>query len=203
MEEGETQEMNRFFTFEGIDGSGKSTISKGVHKKLLSEGYDVVLTYEPTDTSIGKYVQQCIETQLDPFVISFVFIADRIQHCKQIKKWLDNGKIVLCDRYADSTYSYQGAQLQDKINQPIKWLQELSKNQILVPDRTFLFLISPKEAIKRIRHRKKLLPFEKVHFLEKVHENYIKISNEKRFLKLDGTKKINELIDICFSDIIS
>jgi len=203
MEKGERQKMKHFFTFEGIDGSGKSTISKGVYRKLISEGYEVILTYEPTDTTIGKYVQQCIETKCDPYVTSFVFIADRIQHCKQIKKWLDNDKIVLCDRYADSTYAYQGAQLQDLINQPIKWLKELSKNQIITPERTFLFLIPPEEAIKRIKNRKKLLPFEKVIFLDKVQKNYLKISNGKRFLKLDGTKKINELIDICYSDIIS
>jgi dTMP kinase len=195
--------MKHFFTFEGIDGSGKSTISKGVYQKLLSQGYEVILTYEPTDTKIGKYVQECIETECDPFVTAFVFIADRIQHCKQIKKWLENGKIVLCDRYAESTYSYQGVQLENIIKQPIKWLKEISKNQILIPDKTFLFLIPPKEAIKRIKHRKKLVPFEKVLFLEKVHENYIEISKEKRFLKLDGTKKIYELIDICYKEIIS
>ena len=203
MEDGEKQKMKHFFTFEGIDGSGKSTISKGVYNKLISHGYEVILTYEPTDTKIGKYVKECIETQCDPFVTSFVFIADRIQHCKQIKKWLDKGTIVLCDRYAESTYSYQGAQLQNIVDQPIKWLKELSKNQILIPDITFLLLISPKEAIKRIKHRKKLVPFEKALFLEKVHENYIKISKDKRFLKLDGTKKINELIDICYNEITS
>lgn len=203
MEEGEKQEMKNFFTFEGIDGSGKSTISKLVYKKLNSEEHDVVLTYEPTDTEIGKYVQKSIKTKSDPFVTAFTFIADRILHCREIKKWLDEGKIVLCDRYADSTYSYQGAQLENKIKDPIRWLKDLSKNQILIPDRTFLFIIPPNKSLERIKKRNELIPFERVSFLEKVHLNYLKISKEKRFFKLDATKKIDELVDICYNEILS
>lgn len=203
METGEKQEMKRFITFEGIDGSGKSTVSKLICDKLKSEEYDVVLTYEPTDTEIGKYVQKCIKTKTDPFVTAFTFVADRMQHCKQIKKWLDKEKIVLCDRYAESTYSYQGAQLENQINDPIKWLQELSEDRILIPDRTFLFVIQPKESLARIQQRDKLLPFERVSFLEKVHNNYLKISKDKRFLKIDATKKIGEIVDICYKDILS
>jgi dTMP kinase len=195
--------MKNFFTFEGIDGSGKSTISKGIYDKLISEDYRVELTYEPTDSQIGKYVQQCIKNNSDPFVTAFVFIADRIQHCRIIKKWIEEGKIVLCDRYAESTYSYQGAQLQDKIDHPIKWLQELSKNLIIIPERTYLFVIKPNESFERIKNRRRLIPFEQVSFLEKVNNNYLKIAKGKRFLKLDGTKKLDELIDICYNDIIN
>jgi len=202
METGEKQDMKQFITFEGIDGSGKSTISKLVYDKLKSNGYNVILTYEPTDKKIGKYVQHCIKNNTDPFVTAFTFIADRLLHCEQIKRWLDEEKIVLCDRYAESTYAYQGAQLEDQVRNPIKWLKELSK-PILTPDRTFLFVISPKESLERIQSRVELIPFERVSFLEKVHTNYLKLSKEKRFKKLDATKKINELVDICYEDIIS
>ena len=202
MEAGEKQDMKQFITFEGIDGSGKSTISKLVYNKLKSKGYNVILTYEPTDKKIGKYVQNCIKTNADPFITAFTFIADRLLHCEQIKKWLDEEKIVLCDRYAESTYAYQGAQLEDQVHNPIKWLKELSK-PILIPDRTFLFVISPKESLTRIQNRVELIPFERVSFLEKVHTNYLKLSKEKRFKKLDATKKIDELVDICYKDIIS
>ena len=194
--------MKQFITFEGIDGSGKSTVSKLVYDKLKSDGYDVVLTYEPTDSTIGKYVQKCIKTGDDPFVTAFTFIADRIQHCKKIKQWLDDGNIVICDRYAESTYAYQGAQLENKIKNPIKWLQELSKNNIVTPDRTFLFIINPKESLARIQHRDELIPFEHLSFLEKVHKNYLTVSKGKRFLQLDATKKIAELVTLCYNDII-
>jgi dTMP kinase len=195
--------MKQFITFEGIDGSGKSTVSKVVYDKLKSDGHNVVLTYEPTDSTIGKFVQKCIKTGDDPFVTAFTFIADRIQHCKKIKQWLDDGKIVLCDRYAESTYAYQGAQLENTINNSIKWLQDLSKDRILIPERTFLFVIPPKDSLARIQNRDELIPFERLSFLEKVHKNYLAVSKGKRFLRLDATKKIGELVSICYDDIIS
>ena len=195
--------MKQFITFEGIDGSGKSTVSKVVYDKLKSDGHNVVLTYEPTDSTIGKFVQKCIKTGDDPFVTAFTFIADRIQHCKKIKQWIDDGKIVLCDRYTESTYAYQGAQLENTINNSIKWLQDLSKDRILIPERTFLFVIPPKDSLARIQNRDELIPFEQLSFLKKVHKNYLAVSKGKRFFQLDATKKIDELVDICYEDILS
>jgi len=190
-------------TFEGIDGSGKSTISKRVNERLKAEGYRVVHTSEPTDSSIGRFVQECIRKQSDPYVTSFTFIADRIQHCKQIKQWLDEENIVLCDRYAESTYVYQGTQLEPQMKNPIRWLQELSEGRILVPDRTFLFVIDPSVSLARIQHRAELIPFERVSFLEKVHAKYLKVCNGKRFLHLDATRSVDDLVELCFNDIIS
>ena len=194
--------MKRFITFEGIDGSGKSTISKLVYEKLKNEGYDVIITFEPTNSWIGKIVQKNIKIQSDPIVTSFTFIADRINHCKKIKKWLDEDKFVLCDRYAESTYAYQAAQIQNIVDKPIKWLKELSKNHIIKPDRIFLFIIKPKDALARIKHRNELIPFEKIDFLTKVHKNYLALARGNLFLKLDATKKVNELVKICVEDII-
>jgi dTMP kinase len=195
--------MKNFVTFEGIDGSGKSTVSKLVFKKLKSKGYDVTLTYEPTNSWIGKMVQKCIESDSDPFVTAFTFIADRINHCKKIQKWLDEDKIVICDRYAESTYAYQGAQMENLIDSPMKWLQELSKDHILSPNRTFIFVIDPEESLSRIQDRDNLIPFEKKKFLEKVHKNYLKLSKGNRFLKVDATKTVDELVELCYNDIIN
>ncbi|MEM0493391.1 MAG: dTMP kinase, partial [Candidatus Thermoplasmatota archaeon] len=157
--------MKKFITFEGIDGSGKSTIAEKTYEKLKNKGYNVILTYEPTDSPIGRYVQKCIKNKNDPYLTSFAFIADRIQHCMEIEKWLKEDKIILCDRYADSTYAYQSAQLESEIKKPIKWLQELSEPHIIKPDRTFILIIEPEKALKRIKKRKELIPFETVSFL--------------------------------------
>lgn len=194
--------MKHFVTFEGIDGSGKSTISKLIAEKLRYAGYNVVWTFEPTDSEVGKYVQKCIRSQSDPFVTSLTFIADRIQHCKKIQQWLDEGKIVLCDRYAESTYAYQAAQLEDQLKNPLKWLQELSHNRILIPDRTFLFVIDPKASLARIQHRIELIPFERLAFLKKVHRNYLTVSKGKRFVHLDGTKSVDQLVQLCYENIL-
>jgi dTMP kinase len=202
METGGAETMKQFVTFEGIDGSGKSTISKLISEKLQSAGYDVVWTFEPTDSAVGKYVQECIRSQSDPFVISFTFIVDRIQHCKKIQQWLYEGKIVLCDRYVESTYAYQAAQLEEQVKNPLKWLRELSIGRILVPDRTFLFVIDPKTSLARIQHRTELIPFERLTFLEKVYRNYQIVSKGKRFIHLDATKPIDELVQVCYDDIL-
>ena len=189
--------MNKFITFEGIDGSGKTTIAQHLHHKLTQQGHDTILTYEPTNTTIGQYVQHCIKTNQDPYVTAFAFIADRILHCKQIQQWLNQHKIVLCDRYAESTYAYQGAQLQKQLKNPIRWLQQLSHNKILTPNQTFLFTIQPELALQRIQHRKELIPFEQITFLTKVHNNYQQICTGPRFHHLDATKTINELVTEC------
>lgn len=202
MERGESKKMKNLVTFEGIDGSGKSTVSKLVYEKMKKEKYDAILTFEPTNSWIGKMVQKCIETKSDPFITAYTFIADRFEHCKQIQKWLDFGKIVLCDRYVESTYAYQAAQMQDSIDNPIKWLKELSKDRFIVPDRTFLFVIDPKKSLARIQDRENLIPFEKIDFLENVHKNYLEVSKGSRFKRIDASKKINDLVKICYTDIL-
>ena len=195
--------MKQFFTFEGIDGSGKSTIIDRVATVLKQKDYSVVTTFEPTDTWLGKYVQHQIKNKTDPFVTAFTFIADRIEHSKKIQEWINQGKIVLCDRYAESTYAYQSVQLEKTLKNPIKWLQDLSKDRILIPDRTFYFRITPENALSRIQHRDELIFFEQQSFLQQVHAHYERICNGDRFIQIDATKTIPELTQLCLSEIIS
>ena len=91
--------------------------------------------------------------------------------------------------------------MQNIIDNPIKWLKQLSKKHIIKPDRIFLFIIKPKDALERIKQRDELIPFEKIDFLTKVHKNYLKLARGNHFLKLDATKKIDELVKICIEDI--
>ncbi len=193
--------MKHFITFEGIDGSGKTTILNRVFNELQLKGYKVIKTCEPTDTWIGNCAKKCIKTDMDPFVTTFTVLADRFIHSKEIQKWLDCGYIVLCDRYAESTYAYQGSQLQEQMKNPIKWLKDLSEGRIILPDRTFLFDIEPNEAMKRIQNREVLIPFEKVSFLIKVQKNYLHLSKGKQFKIIDATKPIETLIEECLKYI--
>lgn len=199
---GEKTDMKQFITFEGIDGSGKSTIAQQVYHRLFNAQKKTILTFEPTDTPIGQFVSECIKTKTDPYITTFAFISDRIVHCKQINHWLEQHNIVLCDRYADSTYAYQAAQLENEIQNPIHWLQELSKNKILIPDRTYLFDIEPEIALQRIQDREELIPFEKTKFLKKVRQNYLDLATEPQFMILDATQSIEKLVKTCIKDIL-
>lgn len=183
----------KFITFEGIDGSGKTTIAKLLYEKL---GNKAVLTAEPTKSWIGEAVNKAIEERKDAKTIALLFIADRIEHIIKIKKWLDEGKIVLCDRYIDSTFAYQKEHL--KMEEAEKWLNEIHKPFLLKPDLTFLFVINPKRAIERIKDRK-LIMYEDVHFLERVQENYLEIAKkEERFIIINAEKGKEEILEECW-----
>ena len=189
----------KFFTFEGIDGSGKTTISRMVYEELAKK-YDAVWTKEPTDGWVGKAVERAVEEKKDAVTTAFLFAADRNEHVKEIKKWIDEGKIVICDRYADSTISYQAVNLSG-VNSPIEWLKNIHTPFYLKPDLTFLFILKPEIAIERIKDRE-LSPFEKASFLEKVQENYIKLADaEKRFIKLDAIESKEKLKERCLKII--
>jgi dTMP kinase len=200
-EKGEITCMSLFIAFEGIDGSGKSTIATNIYDALKQQGYAIILTREPTDTEVGRFVQTCIKTQTDPYITAFAFISDRILHNKDIEHWLASESIVLCDRYAASTYAYQGAQLQNDMNNPMKLLQDLSKNLIREPDYTFLFDLDPEIAIQRIQHRSELIPFEKKTFLTIVRQNYLTLAHENNYQVLDATRSIQNVTQDCLKQI--
>ncbi|KAA0004028.1 MAG: dTMP kinase [Thermoplasmata archaeon] len=189
----------KFFTFEGIDGSGKTTISKMVYEELR-EKWDVILTKEPTNSWLGKSVEKAIEERKDAITISLLFMADRNEHVKKIREWVEEGKIVLCDRYMDSTFAYQSAHLCHTMDDPLEWLKKVHTPFSLKPDKTFLFLIEPSIAISRIKKRKKSF-FENVSFLKKVQEYYLLLSRENRFITLDATESKEELKDRCIKKI--
>jgi len=184
-------------TFEGIDGSGKTTIASRIAKKIENS----VLTYEPTNSWIGESVKKAIEEGKDAITIALLFMADRNEHIVKIKKWINGGKIVLCDRYLDSTYAYQKEALKGIIENPEKWIDEIQKPFILKPDLTLLFILPVEKALERIANRKKII-YEKKSFLEKVQENYMELAKkEKRMVIIDASKSIEEVEKDCINAI--
>ena len=107
-----------FVTFEGIDGSGKTTVARLVADRLAEKGERVFLTAEPTKAWLGDAVRRSYEDDVGGLAESFLFLADRAAHQEEIRIHLDSGEIVLCDRYLDSTYAYQGARLEGIVPDP-------------------------------------------------------------------------------------
>ena len=104
-----------FITFEGGEGAGKSTLLKKLAHDLNQKGYEVVITREPGGSLLGKQIRQWLLNRNESILIHSVpelllFLADRAQHLEEvIKPALANGKVVICDRFNDSTVAYQGA----------------------------------------------------------------------------------------------
>ncbi len=163
----------RFIVFEGIDGSGKSTVSKRVAEQLRAEGVDVHETMEPTDTAAGQAVRAAIEGRHDPVGTTLLFVADRIEHAKELERRLAAGQTVVCDRYWHSTLAYQSVTLADRMQNPMAWLKNLHEHVELRPDCVLLLDLPAATAVARAEARGATDPFEKVEFLEAVRQAYL------------------------------
>ncbi|MCK4455813.1 MAG: dTMP kinase [Thermoplasmata archaeon] len=184
-----------FITAEGIDGCGKTTISKFICEWLRSKGFDVVFTVEPTTTWIGDSVKRGFSEGVHAFTEALLFMADRAQHTLQIKEWVSEGKVVVSDRYIDSTLAYQGASLQSEgMEDAVEWLKNASAPYVLVPDITFLLQVNPEVAMQRISNRSKMTKFEKLNFLVEVDRVYRSLSESKeRFRIVDASQILEDV----------
>lgn len=197
-----------FITFEGIDGCGKSTAASMVYQILKKDGFPAVLTQEPTHTWLGDAVKRSTSSDSHPFTDLFLFMADRAEHTKQISEWLRRGRIVLCDRYMDSTIAYQGVTLKpyfgSDAERTMRWLVELHKDIAITPDRTYLLMLNPASAIRRISGRDKKIKYEKRSFLSEVQKNYDLLARAyARFVIIEAIRKPEHIAQMIADDIIS
>jgi len=180
-------------TFEGIDGSGKSTVAKAVAERLRND-YDVLLTTEPTSSWIGDIVRKAIASDVDSLAELFLFVADHAEHiAKVIRPALDEGKIVISDRYSDSRYAYQGATLAGRFEDSIDWVKRMHAGWTIPPDLTFLLLVPPSVALSRCNARQKTTKFEDIEFMEKVQANFLKLADDepRRIIKIDAEANLD------------
>lgn len=173
-----------FITFEGIDGSGKSTQLRLLSSFLRDQGCNPLLTREPGGTTIGLRLRAALldaQEEVDPLTELLVFAADRAQHVRRVlRPALEEGRLVISDRYADATVAYQGAGRgfdPSLISQIVKLATDG-----LVPDLTLLFDVSVNESTtrttRRSNARNKLdrLDIEHSSFHERVREAYLEIA---------------------------
>ncbi len=191
-----------FIVFEGIDGTGKTTIVKRLAKDLTNSGYDVFITQEPTKTWIGRDVRRAIEEEKNGFTQALLFFADRADHLEELRRNMD--KVILCDRYVYSTFAYQGAQLEKIMGfeNALKWFQSVYEPMRLDPDMVFLIKVNPEEGIRRIYGREKKEKFERVEFLKRVQEIYERIASLYGFIIVDGNRGIEEIYEDIRSEIM-
>lgn len=185
----------RLIAFEGIDGSGKSSTLQRVARALERDHIQVQATREETDTPRGAWVRDSIKEGWDPLATTFLFVADRAMHVREIEAWRDAGKHVLCDRYMHSTLAYQSVTLAGRMPDPASFLRRLHDGWCPLPDKVLLFRADPAKCLERVRKRGQEAPYEKVQFLGTVQEAYLAEAKRdpSRFHVIEAERDVEEL----------
>ena len=209
--------LGKLISFEGIDGSGKTTQIRLISHWLKENGYKNIVTYQPGGSRVGQQIRKILldkkNVHLNKETELLLYLADRIQNINEnIIPSIKKGHIVLCDRFHESTIAYQGYGRKMDLNF-IKSIEEKSINPFS-PDLIFLLNIDPKLALKRIKIKsgiknsnihinKDRLETESIEFFERVAKGYLDISkkNPIKFIILNANdeklilhKKIQKII---------
>ena len=178
-----------FIVFEGIDGGGKSTQIKMLADYFKDKGYEVEFHVEPTDGSVGSLLWTYMRSKdrsFSPETEALLFAADRIEHGKSIKKALEEGKVVISDRYIHSSLAYQGAAGVDPV-----WMQSLNRHA-LKPSLVILLDIDPEKSLERVSDRAKTV-FEERKYLKKVRAEYLRYAEAGELEIIDATQPIEDV----------
>jgi dTMP kinase len=175
-------------TFEGGEGSGKTTQMARLGRWLRSRGHRVELSCEPDGTVLGAGVRRLFERAPQPLTEVFLFLAARHQHvAEKLRPWLARGRLVLCDRYTDATVAYQGYG-RGIDPETIRELNVQATGGVL-PDLTLLLDIDPAEGFRRIgRRRRDHFERERLAFHRRVRRGYRQIqrTEPKRVRMIDA-----------------
>ncbi|CDD91631.1 thymidylate kinase [Coprobacillus sp. CAG:826] len=191
-----------FITVEGPEGSGKSSACKRIYEELLHRGYDVILTREPGGIPIAESIREIIlnkkNTEMDARTEALLYAAARRQHLVQ-KVWpaLKAGKIVLCDRFIDSSLAYQGGARGLGVDEVLGI--NLFATEGTLPDLTLLFDIEPEIGLARIAKNQgrevNRLDLEGLDFHHTVRNTFLDLAHryENRFSVIDASLSEEEV----------
>lgn len=189
-------------SFEGIDGCGKTTIAKKFYDYLKKNNFSVVFLHEPGGTEIGEKIRKILlegKENIDKYCELLLYMASRIQLINEkIKKYAKKHKIIILDRYIDSTYAYQGYGRKIPIKK-VQMLQNLLIEKNFIPDLTILIDEKP-ENLREILEKKikDRIENESIEFQRRVREGYLKIAKKFKRIKVVQRKSLEET----FKDVI-
>ena len=205
---------SRFITFEGIEGSGKTVVSREVHRALAAAGVNAVLVREPGGTPVSEEIRRLLLDPARPEIVPkaelFLYLASRAQLVGEvIRPALEGGRSVLCDRFMDASVAYQG------------WARGLGEELVerfndfavggTVPDRTFLLDCPVAAGLARGPARRERdgvgvrdrLEREAIDFHEKVREGYLRLASREpgRIVVVDASRPLEAALDDVFRNL--
>jgi len=187
-----------FICIEGLDGCGKTTQAKLLVRKLKRMGFDAMYTAEPSSGKIGQFIKKyCLhgEKRVSVVVEALLFAADRFEHVvNEITPALNNGKIVISDRYVYSSLAYQGAAGLD-----LEWIRIINKNAIK-PNSAIFIDVEPEVVVQRLKRKKSVM--EKLETQRKVREVYMTFVRKGELVKIDGNRSKTKVAE-AISAIVS
>ena len=200
-----------FITLEGGEGSGKSTAIKTIVPRLKELGYDVILTREPGGTPIAEEIRNVIldkkNVAMDPMTEALLYAASRRQHIiEKIIPALKSGKIVVCDRFLDSSLAYQGGARGLGIDKVYE-LNQYATNGLL-PDLTIFFELKPEDGLKRIEANSSRevnrLDVEKMSFHKKVYDSFETLASRfpNRIVRIDASLDPKTVAEEAYEEIM-
>lgn len=203
--------MSLFITFEGGEGSGKSSALRLLNERLLKEGYQTVLTREPGGVEISEQIRNVIldksNTAMDSRTEALLYAASRRQHLVE-KVWpaLKEGKLVLCDRYLDSSLAYQGGARGLGIDEVLQVNSFATEGTF--PDLTLLFDIEPELGLARIaanaNREVNRLDLEKMDFHRGVRATFLALAEryKDRYVVLDASKPLDQVVEDAYQAVM-
>jgi dTMP kinase len=199
--------MSLFITFEGGEGSGKSTQAKALFRRLTDSAVPVLLTHEPGGTPfadrLGRWLKKTQDTEIWPLTELMLFNACRAQLVAEvIKPNLERGRVVISDRYADSTTVYQG--YGRELELAMVKATNNAATQGLKPNLTILLDIAVEEGLtRRLARKQDRFEQESSAFHQKVREGYLQLASEepKRWLVIDASQPRQKIADIIWQRV--
>jgi dTMP kinase len=183
-------------TLEGLDGSGKTTATEHLRSSSVVPE-DATFTREPTDSWYGEAVERSIaDPDADSLAELFLYTADHAAHLADVvRPALDDGGVVVSDRYSDSRYAYQGATLEGVagLDDPLEYVREVHEPWTRPPDVTLYFDVDPETAAERSGATNK---FEQAAYLATVRDNYERLVTDdpERFVRIDATRSQDDVL---------
>jgi dTMP kinase len=181
-------ERGIFICVEGLDGCGKTTQAKLLVRRLKKD-YDAVYTAEPTNGKVGRIIRKQylhVDKRGSAVVEALLFAADRVEHLKtEVLPALDEGKLVVSDRYAYSSLAYQGAAGLD-----LDWIEKINEHAVR-PDLALFIDVEPETVIQRLKRKRSVM--ENLETQLKVREIYLRFVGKGGLVRVDGNKSKKEV----------